>query len=209
MEFVCTGFGMFRGVPDNPTSHLVPLLRERLKSVPNVALVESDVLEVSSLAVLRFLKRMEASVGQRDVTFVHLGVAASRSVVSIERFCYNTCQFSMAPDEQGWAPDNVQIDPKAPLDERRESRLPLQAVLEATQRRFPGLVEMSDDPGRYLCNYIYFQNARRGRRCVFVHVPPFEAVPKEVQLEIVACIVGELAKNATAAAAAAAAAAPP
>lgn len=194
MELVLTGFGKFAGVEDNPTARLLrsPLLLSRLRALPSVSLLDAQILEVSSLAVLRFLRAAEP-LRQRGATFVHLGVAASRSVVCLERFCYNACVFGAA-DEQGWAPLNVEIDPAAPLEHRLASALPLEDVLAAVEPRFPQLVAMSDDPGRFLCNYIYYQNARRpGSRCFFCHVPPFEAIPEETQVEIVVAIVAELA----------------
>jgi pyroglutamyl-peptidase len=47
---------------------------------------------------------------------------------------------------------------------------------------------VSDDAGRYLCNWIYWESLRaaaaapnRNAHALFVHVPPFAAVPEETQ----------------------------
>lgn len=49
-------------------------------------------------------------------------------------------------------------------------------------------VQVSDDAGRYVCNYSYFislEEAEKRRKMfsLFVHVPPFDKVSKETQLE--------------------------
>jgi pyroglutamyl-peptidase len=57
------------------------------------------------------------------------------------------------------------------------------------------LVRMSQDPGRFLCNYIYYQallhqqKAQLPLQSVFVHVPPFHVVPKELQLRVITRLV--------------------
>eukprot|EP00968_Pinguiococcus_pyrenoidosus_P016236 scaffold1541_cov256-Pinguiococcus_pyrenoidosus.AAC.24 len=43
---------------------------------------------------------------------------------------------------------------------------------------------ISTDAGRYLCNYIFYKSLRAANELdktvsIFIHVPPFEAVPKE------------------------------
>ena len=51
---------------------------------------------------------------------------------------------------------------------------------------------MSDDAGRFVCNYLYFCSLANGVPCVFVHVPPVERVPLEAQMETLSKLRGYL-----------------
>ena len=47
-------------------------------------------------------------------------------------------------------------------------------------------VTISDDAGRFVCNYVYYHSLRfaekKGHKSLFVHVPLFSAVDKETQM---------------------------
>ncbi len=185
---VLTGFGRFQGVDDNPTSRLVPRLQELLPAVPGVELVVSDVLEVSAVECLRFLDKHKA---HRECVYVHLGVASSRTEVCLEECAYNMADFR-CPDEKGWAPCEFPIERSFDTDKCRKSQLPLSAICAKLQTEFGEQVRMSDDAGRFLCNYIFYNSLARGLQSVFVHVPPFEAIPMREQLRIVCALIAHI-----------------
>lgn len=90
------------------------------------------------------------------------------------------------------------------------SCLDLEAVVAEVGKDFPGQVATSEDPGRFICNYIYWtslgrcgqhpsdpqpesQSALESRSnpkstlelaSVFIHVPEFKDLPQPRQLEI-------------------------
>jgi hypothetical protein len=56
--------------------------------------------QVSALEALRFVGK---HVGENECVFVHLGVAATRTIVSLEQCAFNEADFR-GPDERGWCP---------------------------------------------------------------------------------------------------------
>ncbi|KAH8077117.1 pyroglutamyl-peptidase [Aureococcus anophagefferens] len=64
-------------------------------------------------------------------------------------------------------------------------------------------VDVSDDAGRFVCNYLYYCSLER-RPCVFVHVPSFDKLGLEDQLATLEVLRSGLLDAAAAAAAAAA-----
>ena len=81
---------------------------------------------------------------------------------------------------------------KAPIDESeffgstRKSSIDLAAVARKAG------VNVSDDAGRFVCNYLYFCSLANGVPCVFIHVPPLERLPLEAQVETLARVRGYL-----------------
>ena len=60
-------------------------------------------------------------------------------------------------------------------------------------------VQVSHDAGRYVCNYSYFislEEAEKRRKMfsLFVHVPPFDKVSKETQLECLHALFGLISR---------------
>ena len=63
-------------------------------------------------------------------------------------------------------------------------------------------VEVSEDPGRYVCNWLYYLSLKESEKyrqsgvvvySLFVHVPSFEYIPEERQLQFVHALFRELA----------------
>jgi pyroglutamyl-peptidase len=63
------------------------------------------------------------------------------------------------------------------------------------------LITLSSDPGRYLCNYVYFKSLLMQadlsypRNAVFIHLPNFDKVVQSVQLEVVVILIRLVALN--------------
>ena len=97
-----------------------------------------------------------------------------------QRTAHNELDFGGRPDRDGRVVAGEPVDPAAgPLGATRATSLKdLQRACEAL-RALGYAAEVSDDPGRYLCNALYFQAlglaAEHGTRALFLHVPPFEA----------------------------------
>ena len=58
-------------------------------------------------------------------------------------------------------------------------------------------VAVSCDAGRYVCNFTYYISIGKCTHhqrlyCLFVHVPPFECIPEEVQLEVLQAVLTEV-----------------
>jgi pyroglutamyl-peptidase len=172
IEFNLTGFGEFYGVKHNPTTTLMESLEAYLEEHPlqpvnqALAVVNScSVLEVSGVGSRQQLneicrKIVEASAQDanakhpRVCVLLHFGVDTSASCFHLEQQAYNEANFRV-PDQRGWTPAHEPIMshiPNTRLIFRTD--LPLH-VLHAALQAKGHQVELSQDPGRYLCNWIY------------------------------------------------------
>ena len=207
MKFVVTGFGPFPGTPSNPTQRLVeavarsrggdghrdetdagkagkgePLGTGRVPAEDGQGVtvrfddvLVSVLLETAATAVDDSLATMwadvDAAVGEEeeDVCVLHFGVSGLAKLYHLEEFGYNWAEFRV-PDTRGYHAKGEQ------------TTLPLLAVTQIVNERVHGSAAISDDPGRYICNYTLFRSLRacqqhrgRGRRfALFVHVPSGE-----------------------------------
>ena len=226
--FHLTGFGVFNGVADNPTSHLMRELPGELETRPYISAegieVRSyDVLEVSAHEGGRRLlelfgraggdggNRLGQDVGSGGATmtttvFVHCGVNAGAKEFALETQGVNEATFE-APDNRGYCPTMAPVDEDNPdTTHRRVTTVPVPRVLERLRGMGWGkdLLRDSRDAGRFVCNYVYYTSlglceeltapgeayehlpASGGLHSLFLHVPPFEMIPKERQLAFLA-----------------------
>lgn len=133
-----------------------------------------------------------------SAVYVHLGVSGEASSVCLEECAYNNMTFRI-PDEAGFQPQEEKIFSHCEFEEALWSELPLAAISKVVSPTHSAsgaqAVVTSSDPGRFLCNYIYYHSlhhcARLGhpKHCVFIHVPPVEVLSLDRQCAIVAdCI---------------------
>lgn len=197
MQFVLTGFGEFSGVKDNPTTHLMNSLPSYLATHPvestSFTVLSCTVLETSgvgSLEVLKGLHAQAATTGLRTC-FVHFGVDSKAKSFRLESTAYNMADFRCA-DQRGWQPVKEKIVSQA--SDSLCSALPVDALVAALQaEKFN--VETSTDPGRFVCNWVYFHSLVHCQQpisagavaddctsCLFVHVPPHAVHDLDAQL---------------------------
>jgi len=129
--------------------------------------------------------------------FLHLGVAAGSETFSLENVAYNEATFR-CPDERGWTPEQQTIIPKnGHIFHTICTKIPLPDV-DRDLKKLGYAVTISQDPGRFLCNYIYYQSLHySGINCthsLFVHVPTFEIFPEHKQLQFVRDLIHTIAK---------------
>ncbi len=103
---------------------------------------------------LNLCAALDTQSSERECVFLHLGVNAKSKEFNLEQFGYNVANFSI-PDERGWvAQQEVIVTEEV---ESIQTKLPLEDI-------FPGMLEvnskaqLSTDPGRYICNYVYFHS---------------------------------------------------
>ena len=172
---VVTGFGAFGSNSSNPTEKVVGVLEKRED-------IEAYVLPVVYDRCYSAVRNADASV------FLHLGLAASRAEITVERYAYNEKKASV-PDNDGVVYSGDEIIPgspsvlETPFDTER-----IAAVLNSSGIK----ASVSTDPGRYVCNCVYYNSLALGRRAVFVHLPSEENLPLDKALEAVERIIEEL-----------------
>lgn len=224
MRLIVTGFGPFAGVATNPTAQLIDFLRSQpgqFQRLGAVRELDARVLDVSARACDAFAADVAAALrpktarGAKDaedaeedadlLIIVHLGVDACARygpAIALERCAFNECGFR-CPDEDGvvLGADRAVVGPSAcPLGARLETGIDLErlrARMEARRDERGGTayeVRISEDAGRFLCNYVYCRSlAACKESALFVHVPPFsvlgEAAQREALLDLLHALV--------------------
>ena len=154
-----TGFGPFGSFAANPSSQLAAECGRPF-----------EILEVSYAAVDQFLSQLPA---ESFDLLAMLGVAGQSQRMRFETVARNWV--GTTPDVRGVILGPGPIDPDAPsqFSLSPSHTFPLNEHWEA-----------SVDAGEYLCNYIALRARQRfpTQRLHFIHVPPFEALPPEIQL---------------------------
>ncbi|MBI2923189.1 MAG: hypothetical protein HYY18_19205 [Planctomycetes bacterium] len=170
-RLLLTGFEPFGEVTVNPSWEAVRPLDGELWGDVLVRAVRLPVSYARGPARLR-----EEIENFRPGAVAMFGVAQKRSAISLERFAANRCDAATA-DNDGTTRAG-KIDESGP--ERRESTLPI-ARIEQALRRAGAPVADSEDAGGFLCNRVFWEALSTFRGPAgFVHVPPFEAVPREL-----------------------------
>ena len=182
-----TGFGKFNGVEENPSATLA----ERLATLHRDEGDSWEVVEVSGEAA-----KAASRNGGDAALVIHLGVATDYDTITLERCAYNDATFRVA-DERGWQPDGEKISAGAPFGAPSPTSLDVEAAA-ASASAAGHAVRVSDDAGRFVCNYIYYCSLER-HPCVFVHVPPLDKVDLEAQVATLAVLRGALLDAAAAA----------
>lgn len=168
---------------------------------PNVTLETVTIFEVSrdptnsifsSLASEHLPQLEQAEKNAERHLFVHFGVHGSASTFLLEQNAWNEMDFRV-PDQKGYQPRQMPIcETDGPTSNSLLCRLPLESIYETLCDRHgkDQLVKLSTDPGRFLCNYLYYISLSEtlkypNAHSLFVHVPPFDAIPKEKQLSFI------------------------
>jgi pyroglutamyl-peptidase len=212
-RFIITGFGPFGGVKDNPTTVIVRKLRSFLERTEETAqlasLIEDCILLETSVQDVNqtcdrlqqdFLKGAENNDSPlRRRILLHLGVDEKSTLFKLESCAYNESTFRI-PDQQGYQPCNVSIFEDQQYKSCLRTSLNVDELAQIMTRRYPQVkTQISSDPGRFVCNYIYCCSLVRFGKAVtnvcslFLHVPQFTIVQEEQQLEYVAALLGALA----------------
>ena len=166
-----TGFDPFGGDPINPSWLAARALHRRRIAGHAVVAAQLPTQFGASLA------RLHALLAQhRPVLVICLGLAASRSALSLERVAINVDDARIA-DNAGAQPIDAPVVVDAPV--AYFSRLPIKSMHAAIQAG--GIaVEVSQTAGTFVCNHVFYGlmhhlATTRGfarTRGGFIHVPP-------------------------------------
>lgn len=210
-----TGFRKFHGVAENPTETIVSRLMDYVNKqvLPEGAIPSScNILETAGEGVVSTLYALLESTlpsnagtdseflsdtgsGER-IIWLHLGVNSGASKFAVECRALNEATFR-CPDEMGWQPQRAPIFPEdGGISHAIETTLPTKAIVQALAKKGYD-VFVSDDAGRFVCNYVYYHSlryaAKHGIKSLFVHVPLFTKVDEETQMQFIASVLEVLA----------------
>ena len=101
-----------------------------------------------------------------------------------------------SPDQSGYQPHDLPIANTMNFDECCTTDLNIETLCSELQSQHFN-VSVSTDPGRYLCNYVYFSSlvALEQKTCVFVHVPRVDLLPLPDQIRLITCLIKQLVAN--------------
>lgn len=176
-----TAFGPFGGRPLNASSLALRKLRQTDRSF------NYRILPVDQVEAPRRLADAVRRISPRAILL--LGEAAEAPCLRLEMQAWNGLDFSI-PDIAGRQPRGGAIDATAP------TRLVTPMDVRSLQRvlnQAGHAVELSQDPGRYLCNQIYFTALHRsGVPAIFVHLPLEKRLPTAQAADALRIIAGAL-----------------
>ncbi|CAI9278296.1 unnamed protein product [Lactuca saligna] len=191
----------------NPTKTLVSNLQsytEKTGLPLGVSLGSCTILETAGDGALTTLQKvLESSVsnennfGSKEVVWLHMGLNGGASNFAIERQAVNEATFS-CPDELGWQPKRVPIVTEdGGITRIRETGCSIDAILEFLKKMKGYDAMISDDAGRFVCNYVYYHSLRfaeeKGHKSLFVHVPPFSRINEETQMKFMGSLLEAIA----------------
>lgn len=155
-----TAFGPFGGRKLNASSLALGEMKQTDRSF------RYRILPVDQMEAPRRLADAVRKVSPRALLL--LGEAAKAQCIRLETKAWNKLDFPI-PDISGRQPQARPIDRAAPA--KLSTTMDVRSLQRAlTQAGHP--VELSEDPGRYLCNQIYFTALHRaGVPAIFVHLP--------------------------------------
>ncbi|XP_008793297.2 pyrrolidone-carboxylate peptidase-like isoform X1 [Phoenix dactylifera] len=199
-----TGFKKFHGVSENPTETIVSNLKKFMekKGLPKgLVLGNCKVLDTAGQGALGPLYELfESSVSGRDnessnvgpVIWIHFGVNSGATRFAIENQAFNEATFR-CPDELGWKPQRLPIVPSdGSISRTRQTSLPVNEIVNGLAKMGYDVMP-SDDAGRFVCNYVYYQSLRFAEqhriKSLFVHVPLFLTIDENSQMQFAASLL--------------------
>lgn len=201
ISFVVTGFGPFRGVANNPSTVLVHELKSFLETHDEAGLAtrlqKCFVFETSAQDVRAKIDEICLQPNNSTITiYLHLGVNYKGIGFQLEKCAWNDATFRI-PDEQGFQPRNKTIVDEAQLNARCDTQIDIEKLFQ-NQTEIHSSIESkcSIDPGRFVCNYLYFYSLSKlqstSKTSMFLHVPPFSVVEKDAQLAYISSLMRKM-----------------
>jgi pyroglutamyl-peptidase len=186
MKILVTAFGPFDGRAENASSLALTQLK---KGFPKI---HTRVLPVDSVIAPSRLKQALRII-QPEVVIL-LGEAAGSRAIRLESTAWNELDFRI-PDLAGRQPISRPIRDGASAS--HSSTLPLNQI-QKRLRSHKHPAELSSDPGRYLCNQVFFtaldflEAQSIPCRAGFIHLPLAEDYATERAVEALGWVIRSL-----------------
>lgn len=194
LNVLLTGFGKFNGILDNPSKRIIEALMKEEESLGDKLKIGNktlylDIFEVSVVATSNYISSNDKI--KYDM-IIHIGVCGSSNGITLEQVAYNNMSFRV-PDEANYQPDKVCIcdNDGMRLDYALNTSFDVHSLCDQLHSSGLTNVTVSSDPGRFLCNYVYFKslnfqkNNNMKMNSLFVHVPKEEKISIDLQIEYI------------------------
>lgn len=166
MKILVTGFSAFPGVPVNPCEEVLAWIKQ-IYPVETIGVCTLPVSYRRSASIVA-----EIIEEKEPLLVIELGVSSRTIGVRLESVGYNARNASI-PDVDGICGSMESIDNAMPYNCVKETAWPLEALSRHLQKVAPCKVEVSTDPGRYVCNNLYWETLHQfpAVPSLFVHIP--------------------------------------
>ena len=188
MKLVLTGFSSFSNITKNPTEEIIEILQNEDYKLDSID-TEMEVLQVSINCCDSFIQKHKNN-NDNDVIMIHLGVDGSGTHYKLEKCAYNNKDFRI-PDVDGNQAIAELISLDQSLDQPLNTNLPVDTMISVLSLQGYSVKE-STDPGRYLCNYIYYNSLyhiQNNNLTLFIHVPPIDVLSIYNQVSFVKQVI--------------------
>lgn len=157
MKILVTGFKPFLNNEVNPTETLV-------KTLINKG-YKGEVFEVTYKVIDDYFSSVDANTYDFIISF---GLASGRKEISIEQYAYNKVSVKVE-DASGFLP-SIPCILKGGID-KEISVIKAEEIVDRLKETGVDSY-VSNDPGSYLCNYIYYTSLRINKgKALFIHLP--------------------------------------
>ena len=147
------------------------------------------VLNVAAQDCREYVQEMMPALEEREKkdpetkqVMIHMGVDSGAEAIHLEVNGYNNADFG-GPDNRNYQPEKEKIQKSFPLEHYFKTTLPVEEICQNLDKKHK--VKLSDDPGRYICNYIYYSSLndsyKKNIPTLFIHVPEFSCIDKTKQ----------------------------
>ena len=185
-----TGYGLFEGIDINPTELLVNKIFANLKDInktlgSGLEIVHAEVLKVSIEEVNQRTQLINEKINSsflenpNEIHFIiHLGVDCGAEEIHLESRCVNMCT--------GEDVDGNCIDGKikrSGTNDYYDCKLDLDKICNELNKKHK--VDISNDAGDYLCNYVYYLSSTKWHNVdnvypLFIHSPSLETISSDM-----------------------------
>ena len=181
-KLLITAFPAFSSHPNNVSEDVLNILSGMS---PASLKIQTDLLSVDKQGTCLISQRIQDGVRYRGI--IHLGLAANRDRINLERVANNLIVMS-EPDNSGRLIESKQIETDGPPN--LEPTAPIHILDEEFEH--DDFVEWSMNAGGFVCNETYYRTLyaldetdNSDTPAIFVHLPPAELISVEKQVEIV------------------------
>ena len=165
MKIILTAFSSFGGLTTNSSEEVLNNLPSQYQKV---------VLPVSYHRASQIIEELILS-NQPDL-LICLGQAGSSVKIRLEQGAYNEANASLPDEDHITLTHQPLIIQGEPL---LQTHLPLKEwSYDLARQGFP--VEISSDPGRYVCNATYYRALSITSNVIFIHLPYYEGQVQQV-----------------------------
>jgi len=167
---VVTGFGPFEGHQVNASWECVKELEKiGLGGKINIIICEIPVAYKKAKSIIPALWEKH-----NPLLMVHVGVSGQASEITLETLAHNDGY--LRPDVESSMPEDCMCISDS-CHEVIQSEIDMNQVCQKVNQTRDLKVKsvVSDDPGRYLCDFTYFLSLHQDKsRSAFIHVPPLQ-----------------------------------